>query len=180
MDIVLGLSEEKWEEEEEEGEGTGEGPKGHGTGEGAGASDKGGEGIDGHLNKIRKVSHALEAAEILAKKRASVAKVEGLERSEKGSSLQGLASSREGQKNYVVNVEDLNIPTTTKENTIPTFKSTRGLRGAADGAPEESPAKAGKLVKKPAPASNAGKSAKHSKFMARYGLQKYSNLFKPI
>ena len=90
----------------------------------------------------------------------------------------------------MVNVEDLQIPTTTaKENTVPTFSSSRVLSAVRLGKSMDASGKAsltkatkgkgkGKgLDPKPSPGQQSGK---HSQFMARYGLQKYANLFKPV
>jgi len=185
MDLVLGLSEETWEEESVSGDGDAE--VAEGPGPGSGEVDDDGLDRSDSVKKVRKVSHALEAAEYLAREKASAAKEEGLVRSVKGTSNRTLGALEE-QKSYVVNVEDLQIPTTTaKENTVPTFSSSRVLSAVRLGKSMDASGKAsltkatkgkGKgLDPKPSPGQQSGK---HSQFMARYGLQKYANLFKPV
>ena len=129
-------------------------------------------------------AHTSEAAEYMARKRASEAKAEALERSEKGTS--GLSTGSE-HKNYVVNVEDLQIPTTTKtaskENVVPAFVSSRGVRQARSTPFTLTPSEKLELQeekKRKEEEKKEEQKAKHAKWMARYGLLKYVNLFKAV
>ncbi len=104
--------------------------------------------------------------------------MEALQRSENRTSEE--SHSAAAQRNYVVNVEDLSVTatTTSKENAVPSFNTSRGQKAtkAAEllGGGKETSKLAG-------PANGAGGGAgKHNKFMAKYGLLKYGNLFKPV
>ena len=186
MDLVLGLSEEG----DEESSGEDEYDDSHGQGsphssKSSPGSLRDGEGRSDSLKKIRKISQAVKTAELMAKKRASLAKEEALKLSEKGSSLK-IIDSKEVGKKYVVSVEDLNPATQTtiaKENTVPSYKSSRISKLSfvtklsnikTSKSPAKSPAKGKKSE------AQSGQSSKQSKFMARYGLQKYAKLFKPV
>ena len=186
MDLVLGLSEEGDEEssrEDEYDDSHGQGSP-HSSKSSPG-SLRDGEGRSDSLKKIRKISQAVKTAELMAKKRASLAKEEALKLSEKGSSLK-IIDSKEVGKKYVVSVEDLNPATQTtiaKENTVPSYKSSRISKLSfvtklsnikTSKSPAKSPAKGKKSE------AQSGQSSKQSKFMARYGLQKYAKLFKPV
>lgn len=182
MDLVLGLSEEGDEEssrEDEYDDSHGQGSP-HSSKSSPG-SLRDGEGRSDSLKKIRKISQAVKTAELMAKKRASLAKEEALKLSEKGSSLK-IIDSKEVGKKYVVSVEDLNPATQTtiaKENTVPSYKSSRisklsFVTKLSNIKTAKSPAKGKKSE------AQSGQSSKQSKFMARYGLQKYAKLFKPV
>ena len=186
MDLVLGLSEEGDEESSREDEYDDSHRQGspHSSKSSPG-SLRDGEGRSDSLKKIRKISQAVKTAELMAKKRASLAKEEALKLSEKGSSLK-IIDSKEVGKKYVVSVEDLNPATQTtiaKENTVPSYKSSRISKLSfvtklsnikTSKSPAKSPAKGKKSE------AQSGQSSKQSKFMARYGLQKYAKLFKPV
>ena len=190
MDLVLGLSEEV----DEESSGEDEYDDYHGQGsphssKSSPGSLRDGEGRSDSLKKIRKISQAVKTAELMAKKRASLAKEEALRLSERGSSLK-IIDSKEVGKKYVVSVEDLNPATQTtiaKENTVPSYKSSRISKLSfvtklshikRNESPAKSPAKGPAKGKKTE--AQSGQSSKQSKFMARYGLQKYAKLFKPV
>ena len=186
MDLVLGLSEEG----DEESSGEDEYDDSHGQGsphssKSSPGSLRDGEGRSDSLKKIRKISQAVKTAELMAKKRASLAKEEALKLSEKGSSLK-IIDSKEVGKKYVVSVEDLNPATQTtiaKENTVPSYKSSRisklsFVTKLSNIKTSKSPAKSPAEGKKSE--AQSGQSSKQSKFMARYGLQKYAKLFKPV
>ena len=186
MDLVLGLSEEGDEEssrEDEYDDSHGQGSP-HSSKSSPG-SLRDGEGRSDSLKKIRKISQAVKTAELMAKKRASLAKEEALKLSEKGSSLK-IIDSKEVGKKYVVSVEDLNPATQTtiaKENTVPSYKSSRisklsFVTKLSNIKTSKSPAKSPAEGKKSE--AQSGQSSKQSKFMARYGLQKYAKLFKPV
>merc|ERR1711977_788524 len=80
--------------------------------------------------------------------------------------------SHESPKNYVVNVEDLSVSATSKENMVPSFNTSRGVRTAKRAVEVVKAIGGAKVSNKP--------QQKHNKFMARYGLQKYASLFKAI
>ena len=179
MDLVLGLSDGK-EDEDEESESGDEGfPRqqdGSAKNEDSSSLTRGGS-----IRKVKAVSHALKAAEEMAKKEASRVKDEALQRLEaditshkelKSVAKRRATSTASEQKPFLVNIEDLNVKSMSKENSIPTFNSSRGViptkyTSASDkgGAPLSGKARA---------------KANHNKFMAKYGLQKYVSLFKPV
>ena len=59
-----------------------------------------------------------------------------------------------------------------KENMVPSFNTSRGVRTAKRAVEVVKAIGGGKVSNKP--------QQKHNKFMARYGLQKYASLFKAI
>lgn len=171
MDLVLGLSDGTEDEvatEESELRGASGvdqstvSSSSHGR---TGMSDK----LYNSVKKAHNMSKALELAEENARKKASQKKVEGLERSENGKSSN---LSHESPKNYIVNVEDLSVSATSKENMVPSFNTSRGVQTAKRAVEVVKAIGAGKVSNKP--------QQKHNKFMARYGLQKYASLFKAI